>query len=167
VGLGSIAQLGDPGRGVAVILMGTILAISGFNLSQQAIEPVKSDFRAAAAYVADRYTPGELVVFQIPHGRYTFDYYFPWDDYVWADGLYTNHRAPDGSYLMSEQNAGWSMQGMTEGYGSVWLIATETGMWDDRGLVQAWLEKHLQRADESTFMWVSTYRYVKNESGAH
>jgi mannosyltransferase len=166
VGLVSIAQLGDPGRGVVVILTGTLLAISGSNLSQQAAYPVKSDFRAAAAHVADHYIPGELVIFQIPHGRYTFDYYFPRDDYIWADGLYTNHRALDGSYLMSEQSAGLSMQEMTEGYSSVWLIATETEMWDDRGLVQAWLEKHRQRVDASTFMRVSTYRYVENESGA-
>jgi len=161
VGLVSIAQLGDWGRGMVVILTGAILAISGFNLWQQASEPIKSDFRAAAAYVADRYIPGELVIFQIPHGRYTFDYYFPRDEYVWAEGLFTNHRVPDGSYLMSEQSAGLSMQEMTEEYGSVWLIATETEMWDDRGLVQAWLEKHRQRVDESTFMRVSTYRYVK------
>jgi uncharacterized membrane protein len=161
VGLVSIAQLGGPGRGVVVILTGTILAISGFNLSQQAVEPIKSDFRAAAAYVADQYTPGELVIFQIPHGRYTFDYYFPRDDYSWADGLYTNHHAPDGSYLMSEQSAGLSMGEMTKEYGSVWLIATETEMWDDRGLVQAWLEKHRRRVDESTFMRVSISRYVK------
>jgi mannosyltransferase len=161
VGLVSIARLGDPGRGVVVILTGIILAINGFNLSQQAVEPIKSDFRSAAAYVADRYTPGELVIFQIPHGRYTFDYYFPRDEYVWADGLYTNHRAPDGSYLMSEQSAGLSMQEMTEEYSSVWLIATETEMWDDRGLVQAWLETHRRRVDEGTFMRVSTYRYVK------
>jgi len=47
------------------------------------------------------------------------------------------------------------MQEMTAGYDAIWLIATETAMWDERGLVQAWLEANAQRVDEAhlTAMW--------------
>ena len=103
----------------------------------------------------------ELIVFQIPHGKYSFDYYFPEDEYPWAEGLYTNHRAPDGSYLMSEQEAARRMQEMTAGYDVVWLVATETTTWDERGLVQAWLEANAQRVDKAQFARVDVYRYVK------
>ncbi len=177
-------------RVAVVLLTGIILVSNGVNLWQQATVRIKSDFRAAAAYVAEYHTSDEpivlhplseeytfrcylplvvtahpifdeLIVFQIPHGKYSFDYYFPEDEYPWAEGLYTNHRAPDGSYLMSEQEAARRMQEMTTGYDVVWLVATEATTWDERGLVQAWLEANTQRVDKAQFARVDVYRYVK------
>jgi mannosyltransferase len=151
------------GRAAALLLAGLILTLEGVNLWRQATAPMKSDFRAAAAYVAERYAPGELVVFQIPHGRYTFDYYSAGGEYAWADGLYTNHRTPDGAYLLSDQQAAHHMRDVTAGYDAIWLVATEAGMWDERGLVQAWLEANAQRVDEGHFLWVDVYRYVMRD----
>jgi hypothetical protein len=172
LGLVSLYRLGERGcalprmfsRVTVVLLAGAILVVNGVNLWQQATLPIKSDFRAAATYLSGHYTPGELIVFQIPYGRYTFDYYFPPEAYPWAEGLYTNHRAPDGSYLMNEQEAAYRMQEMTEGYNVVWLVVTEMEMWDQRGLVKAWLEAHMHRADEAHFARVDVYRYVKRET---
>jgi mannosyltransferase len=194
LGLASFQRIGGWCRWAVVPLASAILAFNSVNLWQQAAVPIKSDFRAAAAYVADYHTPDEpiiprvtnesptfertfkcylplvvstsptsdeLTVFQIPYGRYTFDYYFTEEEYPWAEGLYTNHRAPDGSYLMSEGEAAYHMRKMTAGYHAVWLIATETTMWDERGLVQAWLETNAQRVDEAHFTQVDVYRYVK------
>ena len=174
------------GRAAVVVLTGAILALNGANLWRQATAPIKSDFRAAAAYVADYgasaepgvsrtadeqfafrcYLPlvtrgfDELIIFQIPYGRYTFDYYFPIETYPWAAGLYTNHRSPDGSYLMSEQQAARHMQEVTARHDVVWLVATEVEMWDQRRLVQAWLEANAQRVAEAHFMRVDVYRHV-------
>ncbi|RLC62216.1 MAG: hypothetical protein DRI48_09820 [Chloroflexi bacterium] len=148
------------GRLAVILFTGILLVVSGVNLWQQATMPIKSDFRAAAAYVADRYVTGDLILFQIPYGRYTFDYYFPEDEYPWAEGLYTNHRDPGGAYLMGEREAAYRMQEMTAGYSEVWLIATETTMWDERGLVKAWLEANAERVDEAHFARVDVYRYV-------
>ena len=159
-GLASLRRFGGWGHLVMALLIGVILIFNGVNLWQQAAEPIKSDFRAAAAYVADHRASGELIMFQIPHGRYTFDYYFPDNEYTWAEGLYTNHRAPNGFHLMSEQEAARNMQVMTTGYDVIWLVATETAMWDERGLVQAWLEANAQRADEAHFMRVDVYQYA-------
>jgi uncharacterized membrane protein len=105
----------------------------------------------------------ELIVFQIPHAKYGFDYYFPYEDYPRADGLYTNHVYPDGSYMMSEVQASEAMERMTEGYRVVWLIATEAEMWDQRGLVKGWLDANLRLADETEgeHLWVDVYRYEK------
>jgi hypothetical protein len=161
----SVEPLSRPafGRAAVLLLAGIILVFNGVNLWRQATVPMKSDFRAAAAYVAGRHAPGELIVFQIPHGRYTFDYYFPGGEYAWAEGLYTNHRTPDGAYLLSDQQAAHHMQGMAAGYDTIWLVATEVGMWDQRGLVQAWLEANAQRVDEEHFLWVDVYRYVMDD----
>jgi hypothetical protein len=158
LGLAFPWRFGIWGRRAAVLLAGLILVFNGVNLRQQATVPIKSDFRAATAYVADHCASGELIVFQIPYGKYTFDYYFQ-DEYPWAEGLYTNHRIPDGSYLMSEQEAARRMREMTAGYDTVWLVATETEMWDERGLVQAWLEANGERVNEAHFMRVDTYQY--------
>jgi hypothetical protein len=160
-----VGPLGRPafGRAAALLLAGVILVFDGVNLWRQATVPMKSDFRAAAAYVAERYAPGELVVFQIPHGRYTFDYYFPVVEYAWAEGLYTNHRAPDGAYLLSDQQAAHHMRDVTAGHDGIWLVASEAGMWDQRGLVHAWLEANAQRVDEGHFLWVGVYRYAMRD----
>ena len=59
--------------------------------------PIKSDFRAAARYVAAHRQSADLAVYQIPYIRYTFSYYAsgrndPNDTAILGiDGLYTNH----------------------------------------------------------------------------
>jgi hypothetical protein len=105
----------------------------------------------------------ELIIFQIPHAKYSFNYYFPYEGYPWADGLYTNHLYPDGSYMISETQAAGEMERMTEGYDVVWLIATEAEMWDERGLVKGWLDANLRLTDdtEGEYLWVDVYRYEK------
>lgn len=190
LGLASLRRLGAQAHFLIVALASALLIFNSVNLWQQATTPIKSDFRAAAAYVANYEPPGqtnnphlsesdlpfklylplivaergesdELIIFQIPYARYTFDYYFPIEDYTWADGLYTNHRAPDGTYLKSEEEVAWRMEEVTKGYDAIWLIASETPMWDERNLVQTWLDEHAQRVTEEHFARVDVYRYEK------
>lgn len=186
-----LAFLWRRSAGAVMPLLAVILVLDGANLWQQASAPIKSDFRAAAAYVAgyhrqlappappsrtekrygfECYLPlilngsagfDELIIFQIPYGKYTFDYYFPAAGYPWAEGLYTNHRAPDGSYLMGEREAARRMREMTAGHDAVWLVATEVESWDERGLVQAWLDSNMRRTDEAHFARVDVYRYSR------
>ena len=52
---------------------------------------------------------------------------------------------------MNEQDAAHRMQEMTATYNAVWLVATETTMWDERGLVQTWLETSGNRVEEGRF----------------
>jgi hypothetical protein len=114
-----------------------------------------------APLIVTRYPEYPLIVFQIPHARYSFDYYFPNRAYQWADGLYTNHRYSDGVYMMSEDGAALSMETLTAGYDVVWLFATETWMWDERGLVKAWLDTNMHMVDEAHYKWVDVYRYER------
>ncbi len=175
---------------IVALLLGAILFINGVNLQKQAANPIKSDFRGAAAYVvtyqeepaAEQPPPSgresrysvylpitsagaaspdfeDLIIFQIPHGRYTFDYYFPIEAYPRAEGLYTNHQAPNGEYLMSEDQAARQMREMTEPYNTVWLVATEVPMWDKRELVRSWLDEHAERVIKEHFHRVDVYRY--------
>ncbi len=196
VGLTALWRLGGWGQGVALLLVGLVLAFNGINQWLQATTPGKSDFRGAVGYVAERYglsgakgqtvqspaicegctygiyfplvmsdsdASDELIIFQIPHAKYSFSYYFPYEGYPWAAGLYTNHLYPDGSYMMGEAQAAEEMVRMTEGYDVVWLIATEAEMWDARGLVKGWLDAHMRLTDdtEGEYLWVDVYRYEK------
>jgi uncharacterized membrane protein len=199
VGLASLRRFESWGSWASACLAVAILVLNdGPNLWRQATIPMKADFRAVVAHVADYgpsdafvvsptsagptndehpFTyylplimasaplPDQLIIFQIPHGRYAFDYYFKKKEgkkgYAWAKGLYTNYRNPDGSYQMSEQEAVRQMQEMTAEYEAIWLIATETPTWDERGLVQAWLEANAQRVDEAHFEYIDVFRYLK------
>ncbi|MCS7179409.1 MAG: glycosyltransferase family 39 protein [Anaerolineae bacterium] len=153
---GNVASLGL--RGMWLL---ALLAVFTWNLHTQATVPIKSDVRAAAAYVEARYRPGDLLIFQIPHIRYTFDYYFGPTEYLWADGLYTNHRTENGVYRLSEDAAGRWMALIVGDRRRVWLVASEVEMWDERNLVQGWLETVFRRTDEAHFVRIDVYEYQR------
>jgi hypothetical protein len=61
---------------------------------------------------------------------------------------------------MNVREAAERMGQMTKGYDTVWLVATEVSMWDERHLVQEWLDQHARRVDAAHFAHVDVYRYV-------
>jgi hypothetical protein len=72
--------------------------------------------------------------------------------YRWAEGLYTNGG-------MNLDTVHVSMERLTAETESVWLIATEVNLWDERELVQAWLEQNGSIADQAHFVGVSVYQF--------
>jgi mannosyltransferase len=154
-----LAFLWRQGRWPALPLLAAILLIFGINLWVQATTAIKSDLRAAAACVEREYQPEDLLVFQIPHVRYTFDYYFESQRYAWADGLYTNHRWDDGTYMTTEGAVAIQMDQITQGYHRVWLVASEVEMWDERNLVHRWLETSGNLEEQAHFTRVDVYAY--------
>ena len=102
----------------------------------------------------------ELVMFQIPYARYAFEYYYEGSDYDSADGPFTNHRAPDGTYLMSEQDVSDIMAQTTAGHDVVWLIATEVQTWDERRLTERWLAQNMDLEFVAHFAHIDVHRYT-------
>lgn len=173
-------------RLIAGLFLVVLLAGSSWGIWLQARNRLKADFRSATRYVAARLEPQDLILFQIPYGRYSFDYYWPEarlaveealpstdgalpapgvayrvflpitlvgrQPYRWAEGLYTNGG-------MEAVEAERRMEALTSGSSAVWLVATEMTLWDERGLVQDWLEEHGARTDEAHFVRVDVYRY--------
>ena len=167
-------------RLVAAAALVALLAFNGWSLGVQARTPLKADFRAATAYLSDRLAPGDLILFQIPYGRHSFEYYLSQEPrvaggpsqgpsggfdvffplvlggadqaYPWAEGLYTNAG-------MTPEEAARQMAALTAGSRGVWLVASEVPLWDERGLVQAWLEEHAVLAQEAHFVRVDLYYY--------
>ena len=178
----ALVAVGQRSRLAGGALLVSLLVVNGWGLWVQARTPIKADFRSATAYVAQRLEGGDLLIFQIPHGRHSFDYYFrrqEWpkegvlqsplsDDayrlflpflargqgaaYRWADGLYTNAGLTAGEVDRR-------MRELTAGSRVVWLIATEVPMWDADNLVQGWLEEHGRLREEAHFVRVDVYRY--------
>lgn len=129
----------------------TLMLLSNLYMgSLQSHIKIKSDFRSAAQYVKED-GRGDLMMFLIPHGRLVFDYYYQ-DQLPWAEAPYTN----DGT--VAEQVAG-AMEEATAGHEEVWLIITESEMWDLRGLVKGWFEEHAALLSHSSFARVEVRLY--------
>lgn len=135
-----------------------VTAVALVGVHAQAITPFKSDFRSAAHYVEERYR-GEAIVFQIPYGQYTFDYYFE-PAFPIVEGPYTNHRNADGSYQGDAAAFAAVSASLLSGQDVVWLVASEVEMWDERHLLEDWLNRHGQVTDRADFTRVTTIRYV-------
>jgi mannosyltransferase len=178
-GLQAIAR---ESRFVAAGLLVAVLALNGWGLGLQAGTPLKADFRAATAYLSAHRQPGDLLLFQIPYGRHSYEYYLlrqataaarpsrlpsrrgfqvflplvfagGSQAYPGAEGLYTNAG-------MAPEEAARQMAALTAGHRGVWLVSSEAWLWDERGLVQAWLDEHAARAREAHFVRVDLYYYV-------
>jgi mannosyltransferase len=164
-------------RLIAGLLLLALLAVNGWGVWLQARTPLKTDFRAATRYVAGHLAPGDLILFQIPYGRYSFAYYWQQpghsndrgrgdyrvflpciagnggEPYRWAEGVYTNSGIEPGEVARR-------MAEITAGSRTVWLVASEAALWDERGLVQGWLDDHATLTDEAQFVQVAVYRYT-------
>ena len=185
-----IYTVAERSRVLAGLFLGSILLLNSFGLFRQSQTLLKADFRSAAEYVASARSPQDLLIFQIPYGRHSFDYYLAryqerhqqdkQQDAVphsWH-GEYrlfmplvtrntaTSYRWADGLYTnhgMDEGTAFSAMERLTAGSEIVWLIATEVEMWDARGLVKGWLERNASLLDEAHFVGVSVYRFQLGE----
>ena len=136
-----------PGRGARAHAIGVQLWVGWRQMSQ----PIKSDFRAAAAYTAPRRQPDDLVLFLMPYIHFTYRYYDP-GAYPWAEAPYAN-REPDAS-LIPER-----MTDLTADYTGVWLVESESDFYDRQGLIRAWLDAHGQRDDQAHFARVTISHY--------
>jgi hypothetical protein len=138
-------------RLAAGLTLAVILSFSLQGIWVQGTLPIKSDFRAAASYIKTHRMDGSPIMFQIPYVRYTFDYYFG-GDYVALDGPWTN----DGK---SEIDVADAMTQLLEGYSDIWLVVSESQLWDSRGLTQAWFNRYARLTGYASFTLVEVYHY--------
>jgi hypothetical protein len=136
---------------VFALCMALVLALDVQSIWTQSHTRLKSDFRSATRYFTLHREPEDLVIFLMPYVRHTLEYYYR-GDYHWADGPYTN----DG---MSESELEAILSKMTEGCRSIWLVASEAELWDERELVKAWLDGNGKLVKEEEFTRVRLYRY--------
>lgn len=136
---------------LTVICLVALLALNGWGVWAQSIEPLKSDFRAAAAYVRQHRLPGELILFHISYVRQTFEYYYG-DSYPSADGLPTDEQT-------TQAAVDSAMRQRLGNHDVVWLVLSEPEMWDQRGMTVAWLDAHAIPQMRADFARVSVVKY--------
>jgi mannosyltransferase len=146
-----LSQLWRRSTLLATVCLAGLLTLNWVAIWQQSAEPIKSDFRAAAAYVEQYRQPGELILFHISYVRDTFEYYYG-DASPAEDGVPT-----DENTTLEAVDAA-----MRERIGDrqvVWLVLSEPEMWDQRGMTVAWLEEHGQATARADLARVSVIRY--------
>lgn len=138
---------------------------------QQMTQPMKYDLRAGVAYIEARRgtppAPDSLLILQIPHMELSYRYYTsdfgprPFVDSDarlahWVPGLWTNNGWPDATaiHMVDEQ-----MRNMTAGVADIWLLRSEVEMWDQRRLMDAWLDSHGEVIDQADFNGVQVRHY--------
>jgi hypothetical protein len=158
-GFVGLTRLGRRGALVAWGLLLVILIGNGRGLLYQATEPIKPDFRAAAAYLEDHYRSGDLVVFHLSYLEGNFDYYF--------DREYIGWGAPAPAGGLTDDDIDIYMQAQTKGHATVWLVLSESQMWDPNGQIKSWMDAHaVTPPQEQSFAHVSVYRYqLANDTG--
>jgi 4-amino-4-deoxy-L-arabinose transferase-like glycosyltransferase len=134
---------------------------------QQKTLPTKYDLRSGVTYIAARRAPGSLLILQIPHMEYAYRYYS--SDFgprpfagsearlaPWMGGLWTNQGWPDAA---ARQEVDRQMSQQTAGFTEVWVLRSEVEMWDQRHLMDEWLDSHGTVVEKADFHGVQVRRY--------
>jgi 4-amino-4-deoxy-L-arabinose transferase-like glycosyltransferase len=182
-----IVAVGRRTRLLAGLLLIAILAVNGWGLRLQSQTLIKADYRSATEYLLSRAGPQDLILFQIPYGRHSFEYYahslaFRESNFarpnqapslqspalhrayvpLLVGGRLVPYRWAEGLYTnagMLESEVDWRMEDMVGDSAVVWLVSSEAPMWDERALVEGWLAEHGNLTDVGHFVRVSVYRY--------
>lgn len=181
--LGAVA-VGRRAPALAGVLLLAVVVVNARGIWLQSRTQLKADFRAATCYIVARRQPQDLVIFQIPYGRYSFDYYLPscpsspavpanrtppsadsGGHQIFLPALAVGApavREADGLYTnagVDPQEVDRQMNELVQGRRVVWLVSSEAEIWDWRGLVQGWLEDHGTPSVEVHLVGVAVYRY--------
>ncbi|MEN8097775.1 MAG: hypothetical protein ABFQ89_01740, partial [Chloroflexota bacterium] len=153
-----LVMLYDVGKGWRWLSLALISLLSIVGLSktvEQWTVPVRADFRQASTLIEQEYHQNQLIMFQIPYLRSTFDYYTPNLTYNAVDGPYTN-------YGDSEELVSHHLDQITNGYSQIWLVLSESEMWDRRGLTLAWFQENARPLQQHDLHRVQVFLWDKN-----
>lgn len=148
-GVGALGAVWRPLGAAGLIALLAAGLLAGW---RQMHTPIKSDFRAAAAYVETHRQPGDLLLFQMPYNRIVYEYYAGPQPAA-IEGGYTNNGN-------SEAQVDEEMRRAVGQAPTVWLLASEEEMWDQRRLVRQWLEERAEITDQQDFARVNVVRYA-------
>ena len=157
-------------RLLQAVALAVIVAQAAFSLKSYYDSPAAEDWRAAAAWVAPRLGPHDVIVFTDCSGQIAFDYYFlklgvaaeehgiP-VDVVGADG-YSDTEYPPYQYSNQATAAALPrLQQVVSGHPRVWFCYLHSKDYDPSGVVLNWLDTHLARKAEQPYVGVTIYQF--------
>jgi mannosyltransferase len=153
-----------------VLAVGLLVYLLGFWLYagwQQKTQPTKYDLRGGVRYAAQHRSPDALLILQIPHMEWPYRYYTsdfgprPFAESEarlepWTGGLWTNQGWADD---VARLDVAQQMAEKTAGYTDVWVFRSEVEMWDQRHLMDQWLDEWGELIDQADFHGVQVRHY--------
>ncbi len=131
---------------------GSMLVLMVLGLGYQVRYPLKPDMRGAVAYVEHRRAQESVVLLHLGYLKHTYLYYAPHS----RDAL---REAPAPGPSGSLEATGRDILLRIGDARDVWYVESESGMWDPKGLVRAWLDSHGKKLEERQFVGVYVAHY--------
>ena len=154
-------------KSLAIVALLALLTFNGLSLYQYYTNYKKEQWDNAAALVAERVEPGDLVLFNTAFGRIPFDHYFdplnnvPMTKRGVPGDLYGG---PSLEPRMTQSDLP-RLRGWVAGHQRVWLIYSHAWFTDPQGLVPAALERELVLRHEWGYDGVQVLLYEREARG--
>jgi mannosyltransferase len=141
-------------RAAGVSMLIVLLAVNGAALWIQGTQTIKPDVRGAAWYFVARRQPADLVLFAIPQVEGAFAQVAPAGDARYAGAPFANR-------ALSLEDIHQPMTALVGDSRRVWLVESESELWDGQGLIRQWLTEHSRQYERVEFHLVTLTLYTR------
>ncbi len=114
--------------------------------------PIKPDMRGVTTYVESQRGPGSKVLLHLGYLIHAYTYYAP-------DSRPALVEAPAPGPLGTLEQTGQDLLRRLGGATEVWLVESESAMWDPKGLVRQWLDQNAEVLEDRQFVGIRVTRY--------
>ncbi len=135
------------GRVGGLIGLGLVLTLFVIGIGYQVHLPIKPDMRGAVAYVEAHRADDEVVLLHLGYLIHAYLYYAP-------DARPHLREAPAPGIQGTLESTGADILRRAGNARAIWLVESESSMWDPRGLVRKWLEQNATVIEDRSFVGV-------------
>jgi mannosyltransferase len=153
-----VAALGARWRALAGLTLTATLVVCGAGLWAQLTQPIKPDFRSAAALYRAERQPGDIVLFLIPQAQGPFEELAPADGARYLAAPYAG-RPAEAATVPAQ------LEALLADSRRVWLIESEVKTWDPDGICRRWLEQRYDIARRAELHLLRVTMYTRRVIG--
>lgn len=124
-----------------------VLLLFVVGIGYQVHNPVKPDMRGATRYVEAAREDGDIVLLHLGYLIHSYLYYAP-------DARPHLREAPAPGLQGTLESTGADILRRVGNARDIWLVESESSMWDPRGLVRKWLEQNADVVEDRQFVGV-------------
>jgi len=139
-------------RAVGLAALVPLLVLFVLGTGYQVRYPIKPDMRSVAAYIESRREPGTPILFHLGYLVHAYGHYAPESRAAWREAP-----APGPSGTLEQ--TGQEIRIRLGDARQVWLVESESAMWDPKGLVRQWLEENAEIVEEKHFVGITVVHF--------